>query len=91
MAAPRATKTAGDAYTIVGLVMTADLPSDATLATFGVIELAITGLLLLAPTPVAAGWIATRLEVPLATVTAALARLTAASVSTTDPQEWIFS
>jgi hypothetical protein len=91
MAAPRAPKTAGDAYTLVGLVAAVPTEWDACerqLPTFAATEFAITGLLLLTAAPLAAGAIATRLKVPLATVTAALARLDAATVCSADPRAW---
>src|SRR5262245_56458778 len=56
--------------------------------TFELADFAVTGLLLLSEEPIAAGASVTRLGLPVAGITAALARLEAATVLSRDPRQW---
>lgn len=90
--APAAPPEAADAYTIVALVEGAPADWDACraqLPTFGATEFAVAGLLAFGDQDVlAAGAIAQRLGMPLATITAALARLEAATIASQNPGQW---
>jgi hypothetical protein len=67
-----------DAYTVVAVVALVDETCQAHVATFGVTEFAVAGLLM---------WGG---QEPLATVTAAIGRLETATVVSRDPQDWVY-
>jgi hypothetical protein len=79
------------AYTVVALVDGAPRDWEACLAAlpaFGVADFAVAGLLMLDDAEVrAAGAIAQRLDLPLATVITAIARLEASTIVGTDPPD----